>query len=172
MFRRIPRLSNKVLKRLSSHSNNDIFKSFEIKEIIKLEGISEKYNEAIQNYLIGKGYIEVVSIRDSVSITKTGISYLNTSPSKNTSFMSPIFDFILSLLRLLKFKVHNTITFTLLTAGMGFFASAPYVNQIINSVLKKEFNIEIINDNDPWFGLLIILIALSFWLIAEKRVSK
>jgi len=153
-----------VLEALSKLSQNDTFKRISINTAILNADVSLNNIESIQHYLYNEGLIEVVDIGGVVSITQLGLSRLEKERSP------PIYiEFLYKIIKLLKPKFHNSITMLLVLSGLGFFSSIPLVNQLINVYLEKEWNIEIINDNDPYFGLFLIVLALRFWLITERR---
>lgn len=70
-------------------------------------------------------------------------------------------EFILKILKFLRPKFYNKITWVLIIGGLGLF-STPLIEKIINALTEKYFDFPISDENASIYGILIIILALIY----------
>lgn len=75
--------------------------------------------------------------------------------------MNKFFDLLLKIYQIIKPSFHNRVTWTLIIAGLSFMSTSVLV-EIVNHILKKEFDFTITGENDTFWGFMLCLIALIY----------
>ena len=73
----------------------------------------------------------------------------------------------IELVKLLKPKFYDKITWTLVVAGLAIL-STPFLQNLVTAFIEIELNIKVTDDNDPAVGLTLIFLALSYNTICLK----
>lgn len=81
--------------------------------------------------------------------------------------MSNILKIIIDYLKFLKPKAHNAITKLIVITGLALISPSIFI-VIANQLLEKELKFKIISENDPYWGILLIIVALIYHLIFSK----
>lgn len=78
---------------------------------------------------------------------------------------------ILEIIKLLKPKFYDKITWLIVVFGLGLITTPPVWLSLLNQVLKK-FNYDTIPQNgNPLFGFLIVIIGLTYHVIITKNIA-
>lgn len=76
----------------------------------------------------------------------------------------------LDLIKLFKPKAHNTIAILIVVSGLSLI-STPLIEKLIGALLKREYSIDITGENDVKVGLILVMFALVYHLIAQGKES-
>lgn len=107
-----------------------------------------------------------ININSDTTLPDSSFKYpeKNHNPLESNNYL---LSHIIKTVKLLRPKFYNTITLILVTSGISLM-STPLIERIVNLYLKKEYNLQVTDGVDPYWGISLILLGLIFWLFAKK----
>lgn len=70
-------------------------------------------------------------------------------------------EFVLELIKLLKPRFYNKITWVVVCTGLGLI-STPFWQKLIVAVLKQRYNFDLMPGGNVWWGLALVVLGLSY----------